>query len=406
MHPDIFTSGTYLIIVFLCLTIDVPLTVRHIFEDNHNWAGFHLAEKDNLRDVEIKEVNKMLSCKDETRGFFTYEFESCGTQKTVYFGCNSRICTNCGKNHTDKWAKSLKKALFNVPHRHAVLTIPDVLWPIVRNNRFLHKILMDAAIAAINDTISYKHRNGRLTAGAIVVLHPFSKSMGFNSHLHILVTEGGFDKHGRFVHQRIIHFKSMRRTWQYQVLTRFKAALPKNGANSMLIHQLFENHPEGFVVYLPKEARITNKQKIARYVARYIRHPAVANTRLHGYDGKEVTFWYEDREGKRHFVTMQVREFIKALIQHIPDRNFKMIRHYGAYSRRTKRKHSGYLQRSLRQATFEDFITKVKKWAPKCPNCGRKMTLVLYEKGPPTENEVFGSKLSDWNHPMLSLSYN
>jgi hypothetical protein len=404
MHLDLFTPGTYLIIVLLGLTIDVPLTVRHIFEDNNNWAGFRLAEKDNLRDVEIKEVNKMLSCKDESRGFFTYECESCGTQKTVYFGCNSRICTNCGKNHTDKWAKSLKKALFNVPHRHAVLTIPDVLWPIVRNNRFLHKILMDAAIAAINDTISYKHRNGRLTAGAIVVLHPFSKSMGFNSHLHILVTEGGFDRRGRFVHQKIIPFKSMRRTWQYQVLTRFKAALPKNRANSMLIHQLFENHPEGFVVYLPKEARITNKQKIARYVARYIRHPAVANTRLHRYDGKEVTFWYEDREGKRHFVTMKVREFIKALIQHIPDRNFKMIRHYGAYSRRTKRKHSGYLQRSLRQATFEDFITKMKKWAPKCPNCGRKMTLVWYEKGPPVENEVFGSKLSDWNHPMLSHS--
>jgi hypothetical protein len=83
-----------------------------------------------------------------------------------------------------------------------------------------------------------------------------------------------------------------------------------------------------------------------------------------------------------------------------------MIRYYGAYSRRTKRKYSGYLQRSLRQATFEDFITKVNKWAPKCPNCGRKMTLVCYEKGPPTENEVFGCKLADWNHPLLSLSYN
>nr|CBH36599.1 hypothetical protein BSM_00760 [uncultured archaeon] len=51
-------------------------------------------------------------------------------------------------------------------------------------------------------------------------------------------------------------------------------------------------------------------------------------------------------------------------------------------------------------------ITKVNKWAPKCPNCGRKMTFVCYEKGPPIENEVFGCKLADWNHPMLSPSYN
>jgi hypothetical protein len=37
---------------------------------------------------------------------------------------------------------------------------------------------------------SHKHRNGRLTAGAIVVLHPFSRSLGFNPHIHILMTEG------------------------------------------------------------------------------------------------------------------------------------------------------------------------------------------------------------------------
>jgi hypothetical protein len=286
----------------------------------------------------------MLSCKDESRGFFTYKCEHCGTIKIVHFGCNSRICSNCGKNHTDKWARSLQNALFNIPHRHAVLTIPDALWPVVRNNRFLLKVLMDAAIAAINDTISRKHRNGRLTAGAVVVLHPFSRSMGFNPHLHILVTEGGFDRHGRFIRQKFIPYGILRKTWQYQVLTRFKAALPKEVVYSVLIDRLFKKYPEGFYVHLPKEARITNRKRIAKYVARYIRHPAVANTRLHQYDGKTVTFWYGDHDGKRHFVTMMVREFIKALIQHIPDRNFKMIRYYGAYNRRTKGRYSEYFR--------------------------------------------------------------
>ncbi|RZN36666.1 MAG: hypothetical protein EF813_06945 [Methanosarcinales archaeon] len=90
--------------------------------------GKHIVEKDHLRDVEISEVNKMLSCKDESRGFFTYLCERCGTMLRVHFGCNRRICSNCGKNHTDKWVKSLQNALFNVPHRHAVLTIPSALW--------------------------------------------------------------------------------------------------------------------------------------------------------------------------------------------------------------------------------------------------------------------------------------
>ncbi len=203
---------------------------------------------------------------------------------------------------------------------------------------------MDAAIAAINDTISRKHRNGRLTAGAIVVLHPFSKNLNFNPHLHILVTEGGFDRHNKFIRQKFIPYGVLRKTWQYQVLTQFKAALPKDEFHSRLIDRLFKKYRKGFYVHLPKEARITNKKRIAKYVARYIRHPAVANTRLHRYDGKTVTFWYRDPEGKRCFVTMTVREFIRALIQHIPNRNFKMIRYYGAYSRRIKGKYSEYLR--------------------------------------------------------------
>ena len=59
-----------------------------------------------------------------------------------------------------------------------------------KNQSFSPEGLVDAAIAAINDTIPYKHRGGRLTAGAVVVLHPFAKIMGFNPRPRILVTEG------------------------------------------------------------------------------------------------------------------------------------------------------------------------------------------------------------------------
>jgi hypothetical protein len=106
-------------------------------------------------------------------------------------------------------------------------------------------------------------------------------------------------------------------------------------------------------------------------------------------------------------VTMAVREFIKALIQHIPDRNFKMIRHYCAYSRGPKGNIPVIYESCIWYVTFEDFITKANKWAPNCPSSytrGRKMTFVCYEKGPPIENEVFGCRLADWNHPLLSRS--
>lgn len=44
------------------------ISVRHIFEDNHNWDVFQYHEKDKLRSIEQNEVKKMMSCKDTNRG--------------------------------------------------------------------------------------------------------------------------------------------------------------------------------------------------------------------------------------------------------------------------------------------------------------------------------------------------
>jgi len=377
-----------------CFKSNPQFTVKDIFLDNHNWDIYRHQHKDELRQVEIAEVEKMLLCKDGSRGFFVYYCPCCEESRIVYFGCISRLCSCCGKNYTDKWSKSLKKALFDVTHRHLVMSVPDSLWPVIRNHRELLKVYMDAAIAAINDTLSYFLRRD-IKAGVVVVLHPFSRDLSFKPHLHVLVTEGGFDKRGRFVPKRFIPAKAIRKTWQYQVLTRFKQVLPKTKSYSVFIDSLFKRYPEGFYVRLPKESRITSKRMIGRYVARYVRHPAIANTRICGYDGCSVTFWYKDNDGVKHVVAMGVFQFIEALIQHIPDRQFKMIRYYGAYARKWKSQFRFYLQESITQSKLSDFP---KKSGVRCPVCNNFMEFVMYwKKGPPLKS-VFGSKIHDWNY--------
>ena len=44
-------------------------------------------------------------------------------------------------------------------------------------------------------------------------------------------------------------------------------------------------------------------------------------------------------------------------------------------------------------------ITKVNKWAPKCPNCGTKMTFALYEKGICSIN---GGKITNLKHQITN----
>jgi len=378
----------------------VDFTVRDIFLDNHNWDVFRFQHREVIRQVEVDEVEKMLHCKDGSRGFFIYYCPVCKEPRIVYFGCNSRLCSCCGKSYTDKWSRSLRNALFDVPHRHIVMSVPEELWGVMKRfRRRLLKVYMDAAIVAINDTLSYFLRKD-VMAGVVVVLHPFSRDLGFKPHLHILVTEGGFDGKGRFVSKSFIPARAMRKTWQYQVLTSFKKVLPRTPSVARLIDRLFKRYPEGFYVYLPKESRITSKRLIGRYVARYVRHPAIANTRIVGYDGKTVTFWYNDNEGVTHVVSMGVFEFIEALIQHIPDRQFKMIRYYGAYARKWKSRFRSYLQESITQSKLCDF--------PKnrdicCPVCGEKMEFAMYWKTGPPSKSVFGERIDDWCNVSVSV---
>jgi len=369
--------------------------VRDIFLDNHNWDRYWYNNRKGLRDIVIEEVQKMLSCKGDSRGCFICWCDRCKEAHIVPLGCNSRLCSECGKRYTDDWAWRLSRAMFDVPHRHFVMGIPSKLWAVIKEHRELLKVLMGVAIIAINDVLSYCLRKPKIKAGAIIILHPFGRDLEFKPHVHVLVTEGGFDGKRKFYPKYFFPARAMRKTWQYQVLTKLKESLPKTKENSELINDLFKTY-DGFYVWLPKESRIKLRREISKYVGRYIRHPAIANSRICRYDGKEVTFWWKDNEGGKHYKTMGVDDFIEAIIQHIPDKQFRMIRYYGAYNRRDKRHYAKALSQStIIQTKLCDFD---KVWRFRCPKCGSRMEIIWYTGSHPPPNVDFGEKIEDWAH--------
>lgn len=366
------------------------ITINHIFSHNHNWDVYKHKHKKKLRRVEVEEVEKMLSCGE--RGYRMYLCPDCGEVKVIHFGCNSRVCTHCGKKFTDKWADNVARRTFNVKHRHVVLTIPEELRSFFYEDRTLLRVLMDCAINTVSDVLEWKLRY-KATPGVIVVLHTYGRDMKFNPHLHCLVTEGGFRKNGGWVDVNVFPYRMLRRSWQYQLLTNMKSEIADTLKNRRLIDDLFQQYPEGF--YVRAKDTINNKKGMIRYIGRYIRHPAVAEGRIESYDGKEVSFWYEDDDG-RHYVIMTVEEFISAVIDHIPDKQFKTIRHYGVYSRGLKRKFRRLLGMvSIAQRKLIEFLGL---WAPNCPNCGTRMDYVWSGKREPPPELEFGEKISDWNY--------
>lgn len=107
----------------------------------------------------------------------------------------------------------------------------------------------------------------------------------------------------------------------------------------------------------------------------------MAQSRILNYDGTYVTYYYERHEdGKRIEETIHVYEFIKLLIKHIPDKNFKVVRYYGIYAK--KHKHSKKIFKLLNENILK-IKAMLRKWQyaielsfgynpTKC-SCGGKM---------------------------------
>ncbi len=78
---------------------------------------------------------------------------------------------------------------------------------------------------------------------------------------------------------------------------------------------------------------------VTRYVGRYAKRPAMAESRIKEYDGRTVVFEYMDKAEKvHHRERLPVYEFLGRLIRHIHEKHFRVIRYAGMYSTRTKKR--------------------------------------------------------------------
>ena len=106
------------------------------------------------------------------------------------------------------------------------------------------------------------------------------------------------------------------------------------------------------------------------------------------YDGKFVKFWYKDVETKeKETLELPLFEFMFRIIQHIPPKNLKLVRRYGIYSRRIKKKLKEVLKTLKNSRLFNINVIpwdkRIEKWQGKnplvCPRCNKKMKLVSFE---------------------------
>lgn len=193
------------------------LTFKLILDLNNNWEEYKKNEKYKVRDVEIKEVEKMLGCMDVEKGYTSYICQACGEIIYIPHSCKSRICTTCGKRHADEWAEMINSEMYAVPYPHIILTVSDKLWGFFEGNSIMQKVMLDTASKVMKEIVSEQNgKNKEAEPEIIMVLYPFGRDLKTNMHVHMLMTEGGLTPKGEWISMPYIDYDTKDVTFKYE----------------------------------------------------------------------------------------------------------------------------------------------------------------------------------------------
>lgn len=175
------------------------------------------------------------------------------------------------------------KKVFDVPHRHGVFTVPDLLHPLF----LIDRSLLNELFYAVNDTLSYViHRLGNkdddLIPCAVLTLHTFGRGLNLIPHIHALIAEGGLHKDGSFKPTKHIHYKSLRHSFQKALINRLESKIDTIEFKQ-LKRQLYKDQPDGFYAYCPPSKHKDLKDCVD-YIVRYVGRPVMAVSRIDNYD--------------------------------------------------------------------------------------------------------------------------
>lgn len=332
----------------------------------------------------IENVDKMINCGDPSFGGAMYVCPTCSNYKYVPFRCKSRFCPTCGNMYSIDRTTAMSFKIINVQHRHCVFTIADSLRPFFLANRDLLSCLFTAVNSVVTRMFHKDNKSELYTPGFICVLHTFGRDLKWNPHIHCLISEGGVGKSLLWKHKKHFNYKLLRDSFQTALLNLLQSKL--GDSFKKIKSDIYKQHKNGFYVYAKPNK--CNPSNVIKYIGRYLGRPVIATSRIDSYDGEFVTFHYNRHEDDKLISeTIPALDFISRLIQHIPEKHFKMIRYYGIYARH--RKSDENLRRAISKEKHKIYQS-FNQWREsilftfgydplKCSHCGSTMLfLELY----------------------------
>jgi hypothetical protein len=318
------------------------ITLQMIF--SKYWEAFKKWYTGTIRAAVISNVEKILKCRTGQLGFHAYKCPKCKEVKLVPHSCKSRFCSSCGKIATDRWISERLSDILPVEYHHLVFTLPWQLRIVCLANR---KVMFDILFNAVNKSIqSWTRKYGKYIPGFYIVLHTFGSDIKFNPHFHVLITAGGLrldkKKWKSAPDNFLMPEAGLKKRWRFNVINGIIMANNENKLRMPILSKTNELlNIRGVVSVISKlcwyifiGTRLTEAGISIKYIGRYTKRPVIAETRILNVSNRWVIFKFKDYAvgGKSSIKKMGLFTFIKYLIQHIPDKNFRLVRGYGLFA--------------------------------------------------------------------------
>ena len=183
-----------------------------------------------------------------------------------------------------------------------------------------------------------------MRVGVIAILHTFNGQLGFNSHVHTMVTGGGlYGSSDTWVSRVYYESDPLMEAWRRAVIALLRAALRAgqlctNMDVAQMEEMLTQQENRWWSI---KIQSFKSKEHFLRYAGRYVRRPPIAQRRITHIGKGNVTFWFKDKKLRRRvYVRCSLEEFVDRWAQHIPERYQHAVRSFGLFAPRALRQTS------------------------------------------------------------------
>ena len=314
-----------------------PLTIRSIIT---RYYSSWVAGKRVRRDVRWA-ARSISRCRTAELGAHVSRCDCGHITNIQYNSCRHRSCPQCRGGRRANWLQKTVAELLPCDHVHIIFTVPEelnTLW--MFNREAFSERLLKAARQTLETLLADPKFLGA-KPGIISALHTWGRNLSIHPHVHCLVTAGGVDSEGRFIHSQRKGFLPgpvLNAMFRGKLCDFLKTAIasgdlivPRSLTASKCVSLLNRLGRVRWNVRV--QERYPHGVSVAGYLARYMSGGPMSNRRLVSISDEAVTFRYKDhRDGTQQLMKLTPHDFLSRWMEHVPPRGLRMIRRSGLYA--------------------------------------------------------------------------